>query len=55
MEEQRTQGVFYVRCRRFMFLKNLGVEIGRFFGIRQQTEKEINDCFACLSDYIAPR
>lgn len=34
---------------------NPGVEIGKFYGLRQQTEKEINDCFACVSDFIAPR
>jgi len=32
-----------------------GQEAARFYGLRQQTEKEINDCFACLSDFIAPR
>ena len=32
-----------------------GTEAGRFFGLRQQTEKELNETFACLSDYIAPR
>jgi len=32
-----------------------GVEVARFYGLRQQTEKEINTCFACISDFIAPR
>jgi len=30
-------------------------EIARFYGLRQQTEKEVNTCFACISDFIAPR
>ncbi|XP_071516049.1 methionine synthase-like isoform X2 [Panulirus ornatus] len=29
--------------------------IGKLFGLRQQTEKESNDPFCCLSDFIAPR
>jgi len=32
-----------------------GGESGVLFGLRQQTEKEINDCFSCLSDFIAPK
>lgn len=27
---------------------------GTFFGLRQQAEKELNDCFTCISDFIAP-
>eukprot|EP00092_Neocalanus_flemingeri_P026050 GFUD01028235.1.p1 GENE.GFUD01028235.1~~GFUD01028235.1.p1 ORF type:complete len:1264 (-),score=351.62 GFUD01028235.1:269-4060(-) len=27
---------------------------GTFFGLRQQAEKELNDCFNCISDFIAP-
>ena len=25
-----------------------------FFGLRQQAERELNDCFTCVSDFIAP-
>jgi len=27
---------------------------GTFYGLRQQAEKELNDCFSCISDFIAP-
>ena len=27
---------------------------GTFYGLRQQAEKELNDCFTCISDFIAP-
>jgi len=26
-----------------------------FFGLRQQAEKELNECFTCISDFIAPQ
>jgi len=31
-----------------------GNPAGTFFGLRQQAEKELNDCFTCISDFIAP-
>jgi len=32
-----------------------GKTTATFFGLRQQAEKEINDCFTCMSDFIAPK
>jgi len=32
-----------------------GEKLATFYGLRQQAEKELNDCFTCISDFIAPR
>merc|ERR1711892_168643 len=31
-----------------------GNPAGTFYGLRQQAEKELNNCFTCISDFIAP-
>jgi len=32
-----------------------GEKVETFFGLRQQAEKELNNCFTCVSDFVAPR
>lgn len=32
-----------------------GEKVAEFHGLRQQAEKELNDCFNCISDFVAPK